>query len=82
MKWYIIILYKMENERIAITLGDAGENHAGMEMIGVRGDIGSGFTSEDLLIIQSKLSKYETEFINLSNYKDYYTIDEEDIQYI
>jgi len=60
----------MENERIAITLGDAGENHAGMEMIGVRGDTGRGFTSEDLLIIQSKLSKYETEFINLSNHID------------
>ena len=41
MEWYIIILYKMENERIAITLGDAGENHAGMEMIGIRGDTGT-----------------------------------------
>ena len=35
-------------ERIALTFGDAGENHVGMEMVGSLGEIGSGFTIEEL----------------------------------
>jgi len=35
-------------ERIALTFGDAGENHIGMEMVGSLGEIGSGFTIEEL----------------------------------
>ena len=35
-------------ERIALTFGDAGENHAGMEMVGNLGEVGSGFTLEEL----------------------------------
>ena len=35
--------------RIALTFGDAGENHAGMQMVGNLGDIGSGFTVKNLL---------------------------------
>jgi len=34
--------------RIALTFGDAGENHVGMEMVGKLGAIGSGFTTDEL----------------------------------
>lgn len=57
-----------KEERIAITFGDAGENHAGMELLGTLGEKGSGFTIDDL----DKLKKYfekkefETEYINLN----------------
>jgi len=42
----------INNERIAITCGDAGENHQGMEMLGKLGDEGTGFTIEDLMNIK------------------------------
>ena len=42
-------------DTISLTFGDAGENHAGMEMIGERKAIGEGFTMEDLGIIADKL---------------------------
>ena len=57
-----------KEERIAITFGDAGENHPGMELLGSLGEKGSGFSINDL----DKLKKYfekkefETEYINLN----------------
>ena len=49
---------KKENnsERIAITCGDAGENHAGMELLGELGEKGSGFTINDLDRAKAQLS--------------------------
>lgn len=43
-----------KNERIALTLGDAGENHIGMEMVGKLQEKGSGYTMKDL----SKIKKW------------------------
>lgn len=43
-----------KKERMAITMGDAGENHIGVEMLGKFGEKGSGFTTEDL----KNLKKY------------------------
>ena len=42
------IASRMKKERIAITMGDAGENHVGMEMLGNFGKEGSGFTVQEL----------------------------------
>ena len=42
----------MNSERIALTFGDAGENHVGNQMIGDRQANGSGFTMEDLKYLQ------------------------------
>jgi alkylated DNA repair dioxygenase AlkB len=57
------------SETITLTFGDAGENHAGMKIIGKIGDIGSGFTKEDLVnakeIFESK--ELSTELINLND---------------
>ena len=57
------------NQRIALTWGDAGENHVGMEIIGNLQEKGSGFTYDDL----KQMSDYihsnfnlETEFVDLS----------------
>ena len=49
-------------ERIALTFGDAGENHAGMEMVGTLGKKGSGFTLEELEKMNEYFSQtYKTE---------------------
>lgn len=42
----------MSNSRIALTFGDAGENHVGMEMVGRLGEVGSGFTIEELMLLK------------------------------
>ena len=57
------------SERIAITCGDAGENHAGMEMLGNLGKEGSGFTTKDLLNIKSFVEelKIKCDYYDLSN---------------
>jgi len=39
------------------TFGDCAENHKGMEMLGTRGAVGSGFTPADLLEIQGRFLK-------------------------
>ncbi len=41
--------------RIALTFGDAGENHVGMEMVGKLGEIGSGFTVDELRLAETNL---------------------------
>ena len=41
------------SETITLTFGDAGENHAGMKMVGNIGKIGSGFNLKDLLNIKT-----------------------------
>ena len=43
------------SETITLTFGDAGENHTGMKIIGKIGDIGSGFTKDDL--VKAKINK-------------------------
>ena len=57
------------SERIAITCGDAGENHAGMEMLGKLGAQGSGFTTKDLLNIKTFVEelKCKCDYYDLSN---------------
>ena len=57
----------MNNERIALTLGDAGENHVGNQMLGEKGEIGSGMTLDDLKILKSKYEMlgYTCELIDL-----------------
>jgi hypothetical protein len=40
---------------ITLTFGDAGENHVGMELLGKIGDVGSGFTCNDLKMIKDNL---------------------------
>lgn len=56
-------------ERIAITCGDAGENHQGMEMVGSLGSQGSGFTVQDLTKIKQYLATLnkQADLIDLSN---------------
>jgi alkylated DNA repair dioxygenase AlkB len=59
----------INNERIAITCGDAGENHAGMEMLGELGEEGSGFTIKDLKNIKKYVEKNgkKCDYYDLSN---------------
>ena len=56
------------NETITLTFGDAGENHAGMEIIGKIGKIGSGFNKNDLLkakeIFEKKNISCELKYLN------------------
>lgn len=60
-----------KKERIAITCGDAGENHQGMMMEGSLGEEGSGFTINDLLNIKNYVESLgkKCEYIDLSNNK-------------
>ena len=55
-------------ETITLTFGDAGENHAGMKMVGKMGNIGSGFNLDDLLLIKEKFESkgYLCSLINLT----------------
>ena len=59
------------SERIAITCGDAGENHAGMEMLGKLGEEGSGFLTTDLMNIKTFVEQLgiNCDYYNLSNNK-------------
>jgi len=60
---------KMMNQRIALTWGDAGENHVGMEIIGNLQEKGTGFTFDDLKNIKDHILKehdHEVEFVDLS----------------
>ena len=50
---------KSKDYRIALTFGDAGENHVGMEMVGELGEIGSGFTTEELQKAESTLNEQD-----------------------
>jgi hypothetical protein len=43
--------------RISLTIGDAGENHVGMEMVGKKQDRGTGFTTDDLDLIETYMTK-------------------------
>ena len=59
----------MMRETITLTFGEAGENHAGMQMIGTMGDVGSGFNLDDLKEIKEKLKDNDlvtTQIINLN----------------
>ena len=47
-----------KNERISITMGDAGENHIGMELLGNFGEKGSGFTTTELKTVKKYFKKY------------------------
>ena len=57
----------MNNERIALTFGDAGENHVGNQMLGKKQEPGTGFTVEDLKILNSYFTNlgYTCEYIDL-----------------
>jgi len=59
----------MDDQRIALTWGDAGENHVGMEIIGNLQETGTGFGFDDLEAIDEYLMEngnYQTEFVDLS----------------
>jgi hypothetical protein len=70
-------LYKKIEKTITLTFGDAGENHAGMEMIGKIGEIGSGFSKIDLMGIKTKMEEngYDCEYTKLN---DLYNFADED----
>lgn len=55
-------------ERIAITFGDAGENHTGMEMLGDLKEKGTGFTVDDLKKVKEYYEDkgYECEYVCLN----------------
>ena len=56
-------------QRIALTWGDAGENHVGMEIIGNLQDSGTGFTYRDLQQMNNYLKEkhsLNTELVDLS----------------
>ena len=57
------------SETITLTFGDAGENHAGMKIIGKIGEKGSGFVKEDLLNAKEifESNNFSTELINLND---------------
>lgn len=59
---------KQQQTRIALTFGDAGENHVGMEMVGKLGAPGSGFSPSNLKTVQEYFeTKVQTcEYIDLS----------------
>lgn len=49
----------MDKQRIALTWGDAGENHVGMEIIGNLQETGTGFKFDDLQAIDEyNLNRY------------------------
>ena len=65
--------------RIALTFGDAGENHAGMQMVGNLGDIGSGFTVKNLLYIKDNIELEKKKGNLLNNIKcEYINFNRED----
>ena len=55
----------MNKETITLTFGEAGENHVGMEMIGVKGGVGDGFNYEDFVEIKQKIEKREIEGVEV-----------------
>ena len=60
------------NSTFTFTFGDCAENHKGMEMLGTRGAVGSGFTPADLLEIQGRFLKAGAtcEYYDLSSRAD------------
>jgi len=62
----------MNTERMALTFGDAGENHIGNQMLGKKGEIGSGLTIEDLnlLKVYFELLGFVCELIDLGGILD------------
>lgn len=51
----IVIQPSLMNTRMSLTMGDAGENHAGMEMCGSLQKPGTGHTTDDLKLIQTHM---------------------------
>ena len=58
----------MNTERIALTFGDAGENHIGNQMLGEKQPIGTGFTTDDLKNLEAYFSSLglKCEYVDLS----------------
>ena len=46
----------MRTSTITLTFGDAGENHNGMEMLGTLGEVGSGFSMDELRQMEERMS--------------------------
>jgi len=61
---------KMKMERMSLTMGDAGENHAGMELVGKLMEEGSGMTISDLNLIQQHMERLgkKCEYMDMSAY--------------
>ena len=62
----------MEHERIALTFGDAGENHVGNQMLGSKGSVGSGFKMTDLVLLKNYFNQKGmiTELVDLGEKMD------------
>jgi hypothetical protein len=58
------------NSVFTLTFGDAAENHVGMEMIGSKGDIGSGFTVDELHAFASHFKNSELYVLNSKDEHD------------
>ena len=60
---------RITNTRIALTFGDAGENHAGMEMVGDLGEAGSGFTVEELIKLKDYFGElgFTVDYVSLNH---------------
>ena len=59
-------------KRVALTWGDAGENHTGNQMIGQIQPVGTGYKPSDLKILYNSFNElgYKTEIINLFRNKE------------
>ena len=55
----------MDKVRLALTFGDAGENHVGMQQVGQIGKIGSGFSCEELKKLKRQLQYVERDINKL-----------------
>lgn len=60
----------MTNSVFTLTFGDAAENHVGMEMIGKKGDEGSGYTVDELREIATHFPKAELHVLNTNEEQD------------
>ena len=59
----------MNTERIALTFGDAGENHIGNQMLGIKQPVGTGFTVDDLKNLELYFTElgFTCKYIDLSS---------------
>lgn len=60
----------MKTERISLTMGDAGENHAGMELVGKLMSSGTGMNIKDLDMIKIHMEKLgkKCEYIDMGGF--------------
>jgi hypothetical protein len=66
-----VVVDRMKAERMSFTMGDAGENHAGMQLVGKLQTAGSGHTIKDLHIIKKYMENIgkNCEFIDMCGFE-------------